>query len=786
MYHMRKAVYMAVFRNHNKDAGAIIRLITDLAIAAAILLILILPCFSESFEAGQNPPAASQRETVDVGPTQSPPAETGFRVSRIPDTTVDIEKATMNRELPRASLDEPFCEIFPAGPDTAFVTWDEPQPGDAVTLWILPETCTECVTVYPFHLDSIRIGVLLRDGASIDTLFLKAGLAQSMIPDSCTEPVCTVYSHEFAAALPADNPDGVDQVVWLTVPIDYSLLYPAFAVITLAGHSNLGNIQPAIAIDSTISAPVTECEAWLKRDDVWQNWSDYWTGDEPGYPLISVFGECSSLIMPDTLTCSSAEEIICEGDPIVYTGLSNESGSSTVDWYCCNDWHESGPEILFQISVMESSFLKAKLSNVSGGDVDLFLLGSCNPLDCLEAGDDSLTSDLPLIGDYWLVIDGFEGGTATFDLELELTQVCSNTLCLEDLNPGGQAGNRFLDGEYDESLGMVYYSFYPGSGSTQYILTWDPVTCEAGSSIPWTAADNGPCRMLAVDPRNGGTFWAGTVTDFYAGNGHLYRINSGGTVLNDWTFISGLPEFRWSGGAFDPVNHHLWVFIRTPDNSGTDTAYELDVSNPILPIVIQGPHLVPYSSPFIVLSSGGADYAERSQRILLGGQGVESDFAECLRDLDPAYSGPPPGPGLESISFCVPDSNTVQGYGLAAVDTGGNGTGTFFMTDFTADGPHPVWEYPSPCSLHEPQCDPVTDLTIVRNGFEENIILHWTAPQTGTYLIYSTTERQNPGEPPSAFWILEEELSVSYGPASWIYTMDAEEFRAFAVISQYP
>jgi hypothetical protein len=352
-------------------------------------------------------------------------------------------------------------------------------------------------------------------------------------------------------------------------------------------------------------------------------------------------------------------------------------------------------------------------------------------------------------------------------------------LCIEDIGAGGTFGSRYLDGECDSTLGLAYYSCYSGTGTLQKILRWDTESCELMAPIQWTSADASANRMLAADPRNGGQFWCGTVTDFTAGTGRLYLVNNLGTVLQSWNSIANLPVLRWSGAAFDPDHNHLWVFIRDSTNSGNSRAFELDVSNSFAPTVIQGPHLLNETSPYSSLSSGGADYDVTSSRIVVVHQGWPSDFIQCYEDLYPDYNGPRPGPGLVPLMWCLPDSNSMQGFGLASDEE----QNRIFMTDYTDDGlPQPLYSYSSPCALQALPCNPITDLTIIADS--SGIRLHWTATETAFFVIYSSTNPQNDGNPDEGVnsdFVPETSVYFTPGAAEWIDTSGFSDIKYYVI-----
>jgi hypothetical protein len=71
-------------------------------------------------------------------------------------------------------------------------------------------------------------------------------------------------------------------------------------------------------------------------------------------------------------------------------------------------------------------------NHTATNDLDLFLLGSCEENDCLEAslgtsGNESVSAILPA-GTYWVVVDGWSGrcdGTGVHDLAVICDAPCT-------------------------------------------------------------------------------------------------------------------------------------------------------------------------------------------------------------------------------------------------------------------------------------------------------------------------------------------------------------------------
>ncbi|MCX7853090.1 MAG: DNRLRE domain-containing protein [Caldilineales bacterium] len=93
--------------------------------------------------------------------------------------------------------------------------------------------------------------------------------------------------------------------------------------------------------------------------------------------------------------------------------------SARVNRYACRrDWPETGPEAIFRLELAETADLSAQLSHGAGFDLDLFLLTDASPQSCLAGEDSSLRLPRLAAGEYYLVVDGYQGSAGPFWLQL--------------------------------------------------------------------------------------------------------------------------------------------------------------------------------------------------------------------------------------------------------------------------------------------------------------------------------------------------------------------------------
>ncbi len=119
---------------------------------------------------------------------------------------------------------------------------------------------------------------------------------------------------------------------------------------------------------------------------------------------------------PGGLAVEFAEPAECNQ---IYNG-STEGWLAIVNIYtsCRSDWLESGPEAIYHIQLTNDLEISAQLFHETDIDLDLFLLDGPAPTDCLYAGDSTITDALVSAGDYYLVIDGYQGSQGAYTLDV--------------------------------------------------------------------------------------------------------------------------------------------------------------------------------------------------------------------------------------------------------------------------------------------------------------------------------------------------------------------------------
>jgi hypothetical protein len=86
-------------------------------------------------------------------------------------------------------------------------------------------------------------------------------------------------------------------------------------------------------------------------------------------------------------------------------------------------------------------------------------------------------------------------------------------------------------------------------------------------------------------------------------------------------------------------------------------------------------------------------------------------------------------------------------------------------------------------------CNPVQDLTCAFIGDPARTVLRWTVPQPGMYRVWSTTYRNNDGDPDNGSdpqWTLQAVLTLPQGAASWTDPQPVRDYMTYAVVHSCP
>jgi len=96
--------------------------------------------------------------------------------------------------------------------------------------------------------------------------------------------------------------------------------------------------------------------------------------------------------------------------PYVHSATTLGASSDQFDSYSCGSQNEAGPEVIYRVELASEGFIWLDLSGLPAGvDIDVHLLGSLNPNDCLARGHWDAGKHLPA-GTYYVTADTWVDG----------------------------------------------------------------------------------------------------------------------------------------------------------------------------------------------------------------------------------------------------------------------------------------------------------------------------------------------------------------------------------------
>lgn len=117
--------------------------------------------------------------------------------------------------------------------------------------------------------------------------------------------------------------------------------------------------------------------------------------------------------------CSDVNQVECNAS---YNGDS-QNGQNYAESYSCVDYSYPAPEVVCEITFEQGADVTISMTDIQGGDLDLFLLSECDPATCIEesttTGNEQITVQSINAGTYYIVIDGFNGAVGTFNLSIQ-------------------------------------------------------------------------------------------------------------------------------------------------------------------------------------------------------------------------------------------------------------------------------------------------------------------------------------------------------------------------------
>lgn len=195
-----------------------------------------------------------------------------------------------------------------------------------------------------------------------------------------------------------------------------------------------------------------------------------------------------------TLWCYNAIELNCWE---TYSGESSSAISHVSSYGCSSPNDQLGPERVHTITPQTDGTLSASLSNFTG-DLNVYILGSCDPDDCLGTIGESSAEYTNAVANttYYVVVDGVDINGSGYDLTVMCTTSSTDDITLSNtsvestfVNPG----DNIIASSDQIYTGNQLNADLPGFDLTYYLSTDCALSDEdilLGSSISELGSDN--------------------------------------------------------------------------------------------------------------------------------------------------------------------------------------------------------------------------------------------------------------------------------------------------------
>jgi hypothetical protein len=230
------------------------------------------------------------------------------------------------------------------------------------------------------------------------------------------------------------------------------------------------------------------------------------------------------------LDCSDANPLTC-GVPYLD---NNINGNDNVSLYHCGNVlnvENNGPEVVHTFTVTEPGQVDISLTGLTA-NLELFLLDACDNSECLQYSQNGGTSSELITtflapGTYYVVVDGYNGATSDYTLQVDCESVCDLGVSIDVTNTNCLDNN-----------GQLIVTI--NSDNAPYIISWTNLE----NNLSGTVATYQP--TLIIDNLTGGNYLV-SVTD---ANGCVVSENATINSFSNFT-ISAFPSPATcnSGGA---------------------------------------------------------------------------------------------------------------------------------------------------------------------------------------------------------------------------------------------
>ncbi len=184
------------------------------------------------------------------------------------------------------------------------------------------------------------------------------------------------------------------------------------------------------------------------------------------------------------IDCSSPIQLSC-GE--TYSGNSTNFTSNN-DSYSCSLLNESGPEVVHNFTISEIADITVDI--VSTEELNIYILNSCSLDSCIAYGDSIISLNSLSVGSYFVVVEGTEGASGSYDLtyqqSIDISLSSTNIqICIGDstLLVAQGAANY----EWSPAVGLNVISadsvYVSPTVTTTYVVTGNTNGCESVDSL---------------------------------------------------------------------------------------------------------------------------------------------------------------------------------------------------------------------------------------------------------------------------------------------------------------
>lgn len=182
--------------------------------------------------------------------------------------------------------------------------------------------------------------------------------------------------------------------------------------------------------------------------------------------------------------------VLSHGVPVSDSTVGDLNNQATYGCFGAGyEWN--GGEEVYTFTTSQVSDIRVALTEIDGGDVDLFILGACDALDCRSWGDETVVYPDAPAGTYHIVVDGWNTDEA--DYTITAWSAAEILLVDDDNSMGGYPDVHASYGDALSSLGRAY-TWWPvdflGPPTTEDMLDYKQV-------VWFTGADDTPGLVLS-------------------------------------------------------------------------------------------------------------------------------------------------------------------------------------------------------------------------------------------------------------------------------------------------